>query len=43
MYFGKEGSATREVWRQYFAARGRAIPDGALGVSPLGIFIAVEP
>lgn len=42
MYFGKEGSVTREVWRAYFAERGRAIPDGALGVSPLGLFLAVQ-
>ncbi|OGR60636.1 MAG: hypothetical protein A2X36_04850 [Elusimicrobia bacterium GWA2_69_24] len=43
MYFGKEGSQTREVWRWYFAARGRSIPDGEPGVSPLGLFLAVQP
>ena len=43
MFFGKEGSRTREVWRAYFAARGRPIPDGAPGVSPLGLFLALQP
>jgi len=39
MYFGREGSRAREVWRAYFAARGMAIPDGQPGVSPLGLYL----
>ena len=39
MYFGEEGSQAREVWKAYFAARGRPIPDGQPGASPLGLFV----
>jgi len=39
MFFGREGSRSREVWREYFAARGMEIPDGEPGVSPLGIYL----
>jgi hypothetical protein len=39
MYFGQEGSRARQVWQAYFAAQGKAIPDGQPGVSPLSVYL----
>lgn len=39
MYFGREGSQARELWKKYFAQRGLPVPDGRPGVSPLGLYL----
>ncbi|MFA5139297.1 MAG: hypothetical protein WC728_08685 [Elusimicrobiota bacterium] len=39
MVFGREGSPARELWKKYFAQHGLPVPDGELGVSPLGLYL----
>jgi len=39
MFFGRPGTPEREVWERYYRARGRVVPDGAPGISPLGVYL----
>lgn len=39
MAFGRPGSAARASWERYYRARGQSVPDGAPGMSPLGIYL----
>jgi hypothetical protein len=43
MTFGQPGSPAHAVWHKYYQARNLAIPEGAPGISPLGVYLkAVE-
>lgn len=39
MFFGRANSRARQLWSNYFKARGSIIPEGELGVSPLGMYL----
>ena len=39
MFFGKNGSPARKIWENYFQKIGSKVPDGELGVSPLGMYL----
>ncbi len=39
MSFGANDSPAHEVWLKYFTAHGVPIPDGQIGISPLGIWL----
>ncbi len=41
MYYGAAGSASYQVWKDYFETRGVPIPSGVPGISPLGIWVQV--
>jgi len=40
MYFGEAGSPERSAWEKYFLDRKQKVPDGKLGISPLGIYLS---
>ena len=39
MYFGKKDSEVYKVWEKYFLNLEAPIPEGQLGISPLGIYL----
>ena len=39
MRFGRPGTPERATWERYYRARGRSVPEGLRGVSPLGLYL----
>ncbi len=39
MVFGRPGSPARATWERHFRGRGRPVPEGEPGLSPLGIYL----
>jgi hypothetical protein len=42
MEFGSQDSSVRKVWQSYFEKLNMQVPQGQVGISPLGIFMANE-
>lgn len=39
MRFGEPGSRARAAWERHYRARGRRVPEGEPGLSPLGVYL----